>query len=439
VRALLVAATVLAGGCFDPRPPAGARCSPSERCPGDLTCVDGFCVSGPAPEPCACSGDARVCGADTTPCPLGCDAAEARCRELVPSNEVTWDQVPPGVGALIVPAGETWVLDTSTGVITAPLGSQADAAVLVRPGQPTIIAAAEVAIDGTLNVTGGATLIFLVTGEVRIAGVLDVSAGCAGDPTCPGPGGSPGGDTGVNTGPCGGGPGGGAAPGVDEGGGAGGGHGGLGGDGGDGSDPPVGDGGLAARTPCGTDALEPLTGGSGGGFGGMIANVREGGRGGGGGGAVQLTSRTRVSIAGAIDAGGAGGQHGDQPGGGSDEGGGGGGGAGGGVLLEAPAVDVTGIVAANGGGGGGGLANDGQDGSRSTDQALGGAASMLGTAGGAGGASRGPAAPGVDRPTGGINAGGGGGGGGRIRINARTRAPGGTFSPPPSTADVRVE
>jgi hypothetical protein len=357
----------------------------------------------------------------------------------VPSNGVTWDQLPPEAGSLIVPAGETWSLDTSTGVITAPLGARADAVVLLRPGQPTIVAAAEVAIDGTLNVTGREAVIFLVARDVLITGVLDASGGCAGDPSCPGPGGHPGGDTGVSPGPCGGGPGGGSQEAVDEAGGAGGGHGDVGGDGGDGSGPPLGEGGLAAAMRCGTPQLEPLTGGSGGGAGGVILNVREGGRGGGGGGAVQLTSKTRVSVTGVIDVGGAGGQHGDQPGGNTDEGGGGGGGAGGGALLEAVVVEVSGTVAANGGGGGGGLANDGQDGQRSTRQALGGAAGSLSTAGGAGGAGAGPAEPGINRTSGGFNAGGGGGGVGRIRINGQTRTIAGTLSPQPTTADVRLD
>lgn len=439
------------GACFSPRPQAGAPCSSEGECPAGLSCVDNVCTTGDEPPDAAidaapdaactaiCTGDMLVCGDQILACALGCDDGSARCRDIVPSNGATWEPFPAGAGSLTVPAGETWTLDSTTGLVTAPVGSALDAVITIGPDQPTLVSATAITIDGTLEVTGTVPVIFLSTGDIRIEGVLDASAGCSTDPTCPGPGGAPGADTGVSPGRCGGANGGGDAPGVDEGGGGGGGHGGSGGDGGDGSDPPTGDGGPGGAT-CGDPGLEPLTGGSGGGFGGTIAGVREGGRGGGGGGAVQLTSRTRATIAGVIDVNGAGGQHGMQPGGGGDDGGGGGGGAGGGILVEAPEVTITGILAANGGGGGGGLANDGQDGRRSAVRAAGGAGGTNSSAGGDGGAGMTAARPGVDGGGGGINAGGGGGGVGRIRVNARTPVlEDATISPPPSTADVKVE
>lgn len=142
-----------------------------------------------------------------------------------------------------------------------------------------------------------------------------------------------------------------------------------------------------------------------------------------GGGAVQLVSRTSITISnsGSVDAGGERGLSTM------------GGGSGGGILLEAPTVVVVGegaAVAANGGGGGctGAITSQGESGLLSGERASGCVSSNSGDGGdGAGlnlvatsGTSAASSCVNYD-----ANGGGGGGGRGRIRINTMS----GTFSP----------
>jgi len=187
--------------------------------------------------------------------------------------------------------------------------------------------------------------------------------------------------------------------------------------------------GSGAGTVAGTATLEPLRGGCVGGF-----FVGSGSIAGAGGGALQISSRTTISVTagGVIDAGG---------GGGAAFIGGGGGGSGGGILLEAAVVSVAGTLAANGGGGACG-ATAGEDGRTTVRtsqpfglEALGGVCNTAeqGNGGNGGtkdaGAKNGGAASGAS----GLIVGGGGGGGvGRIRVNTRT----GTFAPASASALV---
>ncbi|HET7506015.1 MAG TPA: hypothetical protein VFK02_33575 [Kofleriaceae bacterium] len=189
--------------------------------------------------------------------------------------------------------------------------------------------------------------------------------------------------------------------------------------------------GGAGGAPTGNPGLVPLRGGcAGGGFAALgLPN------GGGGGGAIQIVSRTRILVTGAVAANGSSGTAG---------------GSGGGILLEAPAVDVPGVVVANGGGGGNacGLLGivpgengrlDGTPAAGSTGPCSDGSPSAARGGNGAAG-SFGPGS-GQDGPTpisAGAFGGHGGGGVGRIRVNT---VPGGLhvtgiFSPTPTTGEL---
>ena len=140
---------------------------------------------------------------------------------------------------------------------------------------------------------------------------------------------------------------------------------------------------------CGNASLVPLVGGSGGGGGGdATINGPYGYAGGGGGGALQISSRTSISISGAVSARGGAGY------GTMSVDGGGGGGAGGGLLFEAPMIAVTGQLIVDGGNGG--ISGSGPGG--------------IGASGGS------IAASGLSYSANGQGGSGGGGGGGRIRI-----------------------
>jgi len=179
--------------------------------------------------------------------------------------------------------------------------------------------------------------------------------------------------------------------------------------------------------------LQPLVGGCRGARAvGQGAGPIEGGT---GGGAIQLFSRTSISIAvvdtsvGKISVGGGGGSTNDDTE--NAHYGGGGGGSGGGVLLEAPEVVLAGagaIIAANGGGGGsGGCSIGGFNGTASTIPAKGGAGCSGGhyAAGGDGGTSR--VIPGNGTPSGPDYGAGGGGGGGAGNLVVRNAS--GQFAP----------
>jgi hypothetical protein len=427
---------VAAAGCFDPRPPAGAPCGPGESCPAGLVCHEGVCVASAidggiadedgASEPdsgacvAACAGDNLVCGASTVACVLGCDdAGEVRCRQLVPSNGVTWLL---GGTAELVLTGRVRI-DTSTGEIRdldnevtlrAAGAGDIGGITFATPGTLGVfgVASVTIAAGADVEVRGSRPLVLLVGGDVMIEGVLDASGGCSdGTKPCPGPGGGAGGTTGEAAG-CGKG-----ARGTDTSGGDYPTHARGGGGGGAREPGAIGAGGTPGGVACGPTSLEPLAGGSGGGRGGATA----GGAGGGGGGALQISAAGAITIeaSGVIDAGGAGGQTGQ-----GTLDGGGGGGAGGAVLLEAERVTVAGVIATNGGAGGGHAPNlgNGEDGRRSAMPALGPTGSWGGGDGGTG-----TIAPKPGRAP--DHGGGGGGAAGRIRILGVARDLTGVISP----------
>lgn len=202
--------------------------------------------------------------------------------------------------------------------------------------------------------------ILLATGTVTLSGTLDVSGSNGSPLTRPGLGG-PGGFEGgkgadavsQSAGGYGLGPGGGRAAVGWTAGGGGGSYGSVGGGGGpctNCSGLPLGTGGAAGST-YGTDALQPLLGGSGGGGGGaFVGNAPTGGGGGGGGGAILLASSTSINLGAsfgpvAVRASGGAGAFG------SGTNAGGGGGSGGAIRLIAPTLSGSGQLLAQGGNG----------------------------------------------------------------------------------------
>jgi hypothetical protein len=373
-----------------------------------------------------------------TPCALGCDPGASECREIVPSNGATRDQLVGVTAELRAPVNSTLLIDTDTGEIrnlddgfeVRAAGEGVEDGIFFQKFDNGIsvfgVDSLTVERDGAIIGDGQNALLLLSDGNVTIEGLVSMSACCQEDELAdkvdadrfPGPGGSAGAVPGVS-------PAGGCAPGEDGNAPAaggedetGGGGGGLGSDGAPGGLGSLGTapgaGGDVSNAECPGPALVPLRGGSGGGGGGLGATAGEGGA---GGGAIQITSYTRITVIGfpgqfvqGILANGGGG------GPGFDTNGGGGGGSGGAILLEAPEVVVEYVVlAANGGGGGGGgdvtEARAGQLGRFDSTQAAGGLGPR---AGGRGGALNGGATIG----TGGADGTGGGGGGvGIIRFN----------------------
>ncbi|HVV88365.1 MAG TPA: hypothetical protein VHE35_35225, partial [Kofleriaceae bacterium] len=342
---------------------------------GALGAACGFSPSG-APRDAA--GDDTVVDAGCA-CALGCAADGTTCLDFDPSNLDDFGFL-DGVDVSLVLAAGTSRLDTMRMELHDPTGALVPG-LRFEPRDTTNPGVLVLAVDGlvvpadaTLRVSGSRALLVLSRGAIAIAGTVDGAGGCdveANTPArdrlwCGGPGGGDGGhrDNGNGrTAATGCAPGGNGDAGstTDEHGGGGGGFGTAGGDGGGGDGiGPDSEGG----TVGGTDTLEPLRGGSGGGTAGYRANAGDDNRtaGGGGGGALQLTAKLSIDVSGVLDVSGEGGAGTAQastyqpPG--TD--GGGGGGAGGGILLEAPSVTLTSaaIVVANGGGGGAGIALD---------------------------------------------------------------------------------
>jgi hypothetical protein len=163
--------------------------------------------------------------------------------------------------------------------------------------------------------------------------------------------------------------------------------------------------------------LEPLRGGCAAGSGG-----NGGGIGGAAGGAIELYAAGVMTINGTVTASGGGGAAPSV-----EHAGGGGGGSGGGLLLQGGSISIAGAVTANGGAGaegtrGGDSADSGEDGSWATDTAAeGGGGQSSGGNGGNGGAKATFAGNGTEGSSSPPSAAGGGGGGGsvgRIRLIA---------------------
>ena len=284
------------------------------------------------------------------------------------------------------------------------------------PGEPSLgvysWANLTVAPGVTIRVEGANGLVFALSENAIVSGVIDASGGSIAGLETAGAGGFAGGDALTLDGA---GIGGGKFESDYDAGGGGGAHAAPGGAGGEQEGRP---GGIAGN-PYGILTNTPLVGGSGGGRGGNGSGLP--GVGGGGGGAVQISARgeIRFDAQSGINVGGAGGQGGD------NDDAGGGGGAGGAILLEARTLVVEGILAANGGGGGAGAnqGNKGSDGANAGLDALiaaGGNGAGEGSSGGAGAAADiMMGAPGLPTIA---NSGGGGGSGGRIYLRSRVEA-----------------
>ncbi len=354
-------------------------------------------------------------------CTYGCQTqtgagqttAVGDCKDLVPSNGLILDCLPPGTGGFTLTLNADATIDPATGTLTLDAGGAIALpsgvyAVVTQTGGPPIgvfhFQSFAINPGVTLSVTPASThaLAILADGNVNIEGMLDVG----GDHSTPGPGAL---QTGTGVGGTG------AASGVGAGGG---GHGSPGGLGGSATPSPGG----AAGAVNGMLTVVPLQGGSPGG--GMFAGA--------GGGAVQITACGLVNVSGTISAVGGGGLFGDTGRGGL------GGGAGGAILLEGELVTVTGTLSSNGGGGGGGgalgvaLTERGANGTLTSTPASGGAGGVSLNPGLPNGGMGGAGAAGTSSPGAGQNAppaatgGGGGGGAGRIRLNATPLIPGGT-------------
>src|ERR1043165_7847810 len=311
-----------------------------------------------------CDGNTLVrCNSDGSAelresCTLGCNAVGVRCNDVDPSN---------GLASYLDMAASEPDFDFGATAIV-----NTDDCTVVVDGHPVAVKHATVAqslapnicvfivrslITRDVKITGTSALAIVSHRDVKIGGLMSASAvvgqrgaGAFNDATCRG------GDAG-NTG-----------------------NGVISGAGGGGFGQPGGRGGMASNTGAaspggagggatGNAMLVPLRGGcDGGSLGGLF---------GAGGGALQLISRTNITVSGIIAANGSAGA---------------GGGSGGGILLEAPVLDVSGAIVANGAGGAAGCILStqglGEDGRLDGMRAAGGqSCSVITGAGGAGGAS----------------------------------------------------
>ncbi|MCA9679798.1 MAG: hypothetical protein H6708_14600 [Kofleriaceae bacterium] len=331
-------------------------------------------------------------------CVVGCAPTEEKCLDVDPSNGVGpyLDMAANGDDVLVA-QGTTWTVDTNDGTILA--GTQPVTLDQAEFSGMRVLIVKSLDLRGTVKVTGTEPLVIVSDGDVKITGILDVSA----DAGTAGPGA-------LEAGAC-------LGAETSTAGAGGAGHYEVGGAGGA-SGESGGAGGAAARD----DDASPLVGGCRGGCVGCIDSPLCGNcsHGGAGGGAVQIVSRTEIAVTGGgkIDAGGGGGRSGSNVA--TCARSGGGGGSGGTILLEAPTTTIDGtgsVVAARGGGGAatgnGSAPNQGHDGDTLQPAAAGGD-NLSCANGGAGGTESLP-------PVAGVSGGGGGGGAsGQVRINNRS-------------------
>lgn len=345
------------------------------------------------------------CDATGTPtfsmhCPLGCSTNSEKCVDVDPSNGLAAQlDLARDDGATVAFSGNS-TIDTTTGVVFNGANS------ITVPSAPVngmrVFRFKSLSVAGTLRVTGNDMLAIVVDGDVTIAGVLDVSsdwsstgiAGPGADPTFA------------------------AATVTTKAGTGGGGNHQVGAHGGDFTGGPAagGAGGAGQSDPD----LVPLRAGMAGGT-SMIVGTIPGGL---GGGAVQIVSRTTISVlgSGVIDASGAGGSANTilvTPGVG--------GGAGGTVLLEAPqlTLDGAGVVVSTKGGGGSDTGFNGC----TTCQGSDGGYDAAAAPGGTGAAAGGNGGTGATAPTVGSNGASAGGGGGGSVGEARFNTTAGTINP----------
>jgi hypothetical protein len=367
-----------------------------------------------------CDGDNLVrCNSDGTAevtaiCSLGCSNTAQRCNDVAPSNGLapyldvssSEPDVDLGMMATINTDNGTVVVDGKPVTVRSALVAQTSA--------PTILVFIVHSLtSGNVTITGNNAFGVVSDGDIAIGGVVAASA----DHNTPGPGA-------FNDSTCRGG----SSMNVSSAfsGAGGGGFGTAGGSGGSATNTDGTAPGGTGGSPTGNPTLTPLRGGCDSGTYGTNSAM------GTGGGAIQLVTRTKITISGVVAANGSSFT---------------GGGSGGGILLEAPLVEVSGSVVANGGAGAGGclIPQVGENGHLDAAPAMGGGTGCNGT-----GANGGNGAAGTVPARGGMNisildtgsalafGGGGGGGVGRTRINT---APGGfhragLFSPNPSTGAI---
>lgn len=375
-----------------------------------------FCIPN---QPLRCDRDAAVhCNGDGTAevsesCSLGCNGTEKRCDDVAPSNglapylDMTASE--PGLDL-----GTTATINTDDGTVTVDGNLVSVRSVVISQAAGPVIRILMVrslqAKDVT--VTGSNALAVASNGDVTITGVFAASAhhevggpGRFNDSVCQG-------RTGASADNL-------AIPGS-----GGGGFGSQGGDGGNATNVNGTAVGAKGGSITGNPSLIPLRGGCDAGPWSTTSAI------GGGGGAVQIVSRTRISVVGVLAANGSSYS---------------GGGSGGGILLEAPIVAVPGSLVANGGAGADTCllnVSYGEDGRLDAMPARGGMACdpAIGSGGGNGGARNDEARPGNNLTV--TNkvaiAGNGGGGVGRIRINTVSGGVDATgiISPNPSTGTI---
>jgi hypothetical protein len=368
------------------------------------------------PETRICSGDLLIqCSAggkvdDIVTCPLGCEEIGARCFDVEPSNGLAgYLDMTPDAPDVILTNGA--VINTDAGTITNGDGSLVDVPDFQISAPAGGVAIRVFAVNSltltNTTATGSRALAIVSNGDILLRGNVRVESGattqgsCVGRPAVTVSDPKEGPFSGAFSGAGGGGfatagaSGGTAAVGAFE------------------------AEGSAGGSAIGGAALVPLRGGC---SGGDVESLHEGGA---GGGAIQLVSRTLISVEDSssqafLDAGGRGGE---------GQAGGSGGGSGGGVLLEAPRVVIASgtAIVANGGGGGAGC-SDGEDGQLSGQAAEGGTGCTQSPTlrfgdGGSGGALSALPSPGNDQShpesSALVFAGAGGGAVGRIRINVK--------------------
>jgi hypothetical protein len=408
VRTLL--AGLLVAGCGF-RVPAGGDDPPIADAAPDglpLTCTPGaHTCNGRIRE--TCGADARWDPVQATSCDFTCAGDSCVGASNVPIAAIaactsTAPRLAPAVGTKVtLTASGGTHLDCAPDC-GDPQVQRIDAVATLATTSPSLayFCLSSISLPGGTGigvpVTGGpaAAIAFVVDGDVSVDGTIDLDGGDATSAVTGGrgaPGGYngsdlSGGDGTPGAGPCAGQ--GGSNSGSSShwigGGGGGGGGATAGGAGGNGrcSNGDHTSNGRAGGSTCSTDILVPLAGGSGGGSGGDgTTGVQQGWAGGGGGGALQILSRTRISVGGAIRAAGGAGY------GNSAFDGGGGGGAGGAILLEAPALVLGGALIVDGGDGGSSGAGAGGKGATGSGGPVAGASFAANGQGGSGGGGAG--------------------------------------------------
>lgn len=411
---LMAGCLASAAACGFPRPTPLGGMDDAGAPPGGCAANQALRCSGNDLVRCNAEGTAEL----TETCAVGCNNTSLRCNDINPSNGMA-GFLDLAAAEPDIDLGTSATINTLDGTVTVdgkPV--MVRSTLLAQTSAPTILVfivrrltANDVTIDGGAAGTNAFALVS--DGEIKIGGIFSASglntqpgAGAYNDANCKG------GD--------------GAQRSSAFGGGGGGGFGSPGGNGGSATDDADSAAGGKGGGVAGNATLLPLRGGCNGGSGNGSSTSA-----GGGGGAIQLVSRTRITVTGVVAANGS-----PLTGGGS----------GGGILLEAPVVDVTGSLVANGAGGASGclFSGPGEPGRLDGTPARGGTGCPpIAGSGGRGAAGATSAEDGENINDAGMNqtvatGGNGGGGVGRIRIN--TAAGGfhraGLFSPNPSTGAI---